>query len=127
MRTMRHLIFEVEPMGAVRQVRSDAWRKRPRVMRYRAFRDQLRLLAEKCKLIIPDSNIHMRFHVSMPESWSKKKRAAKRGTPHQSTPDLDNLIKAFFDALLERDEQIFQYSADKVWADKGAIEIQLHD
>lgn len=122
---MRHLILYVEPMGAVRQVRSDAWNKRPCVMRYRAFRDQLRSLAAKGNLIIPDSCIHMRFHLSMPKSWSRKKRAAKLGEPHQSTPDLDNLIKAFFDALLERDEQIYQYSADKVWAEKGAIELQL--
>lgn len=124
---MRHLIFEIEPMGAVRQVRSDAWNKRPRVIRYRAFRDQLRFLAAKGKLIIPDSNLHMRFHIAMPKSWSRKKREEKRGTPHQSTPDLDNLIKAFFDALLKRDEQIHQYSADKRWAEKGAIEIELFD
>jgi Holliday junction resolvase RusA-like endonuclease len=61
----------------------------------------------------------------MPDSWSKKKRVAMCGNPHQSRPDLDNLLKGLADAVYpEDDSMISSYgSIEKVWAEHGFIEI----
>lgn len=42
------------------------------------------------------------FYMPYPKSWRKKKIADKLYTPHQSTPDWDNLTKSLFDALMPR-------------------------
>lgn len=46
------------------------------------------------------------------------------GQAHQETPDLDNLLKAVNDALLEQDKIIYLIEASKWWADEGKIIIQ---
>ncbi len=50
------------------------------------------------------------FHIPMPESWSKKKKEKMCFKPHQSTPDLDNLYKAFTDTIF--------YVSKKEWKAK---------
>lgn len=116
------MIIEIEPMGAVRQSRKDAWDPRPAVVRYRAFRDELRLKMPGYQL--PDELPFITFHISMPKSWSKKKTLQMWGEPHQSKPDLDNLIKAFKDALAVDDAHVWRYAgAQKLWAVNGAIGI----
>ncbi len=45
------------------------------------------------------------------------------GDPHLYTPDLDNLVKAFFDAWYQKDSHIYELNAGKYWALQGAIEI----
>lgn len=48
---------------------------------------------------------------------------------HQSTPDLDNLLKAAKDSLTSEDKYIAQYTACKRWVDfeSGWIEITYDD
>lgn len=72
------------------------------------------------------------FHRQMPKSWSKKKRAAKMGTPEDSNRDLDNYIKAIQDALegfaFENDNQVVQYlNVAKVWGDVGYLEYYIEE
>jgi Holliday junction resolvase RusA-like endonuclease len=58
----------------------------------------------------------------MPASWSKKKREEMDRQPHQNKPDLDNLIKAFKDALLSEDSGVWKYGEmEKRWATRGFI------
>src|SRR5690606_40401818 len=64
----------------LRMTQRDKWQKRPAVMRYRAFCDELR--ARNCTF--PESDSHVIFHIPMPKSWSKKKRAEMLGQPHRS-------------------------------------------
>lgn len=64
------------------------------------------------------------FYLSMPKSWSKKKRDLMKGQAHQETPDLDNLLKAVNDALLPQDKIIYRVEASKWWAEIGKIVIQ---
>ena len=99
--------------------RADKWKKRPATTRYWAFKDAVRLLMPK-RL---DLNYrHIEFGVPMPKSWSKKKKAAMRGKPHVQRPDLDNYLKALFDALYEEDCAIHCLAqVKKVWADKGYL------
>ena len=63
------------------------------------------------------------FHLPMPKSWSQVKRENLNGTPHCSRPDLDNLFKALADSFGE-DSHIYEVHMRKVWAERGAIEIQ---
>lgn len=111
--------YKITPVPAPRQVRSDRWKQRPSVLRYRAFRDHVKLL-----------NIDVRvgsaitFYMPMSKSWSKKKKAKHDGQPHMSKPDLDNLIKALLDAVYKEDSQIWKLGqTKKIWAYTGAIEI----
>lgn len=110
--------IKVEPMGAPRQVRSDVWRPREVVLRYRAYRDTIRA---QFSGDVPD-DLRLRFHMAMPPSWSDKKRERMLGQPHRQKPDIDNLVKGFMDALLEDDSHVWRIFAEKVWSDGGGIE-----
>ena len=45
------------------------------------------------------------------------------GKPHQQSPDLDNLVKGFWDAILEQDNYIYSIKGElgKYWAKEGKI------
>ena len=96
--TTGELIIEIEPMGAPRMVQSDKWKSRPVVERYHALKDKIR---HDCELFgyKLGAVVKLRFELSMPDSWSDKKKAAFAGMPHQQKPDVDNLAKAWLRCL----------------------------
>lgn len=110
--------YQIEPTPKPRMTRSDKWNKRPCVVVYRSFKDKCRALGitlpEQCKII---------FHIAVPSSWSKKKKAAHIGQPHLTRPDCDNLVKGLWDALFEEDGHLWRIHAEKRWADSPSIEI----
>lgn len=110
--------YEITPVPAPRQVRSDTWKPRPMVLRYRAFKDHVRLLNVKV-----ESGDEIVFTLPMPPSWSKKKKREMDGQPHTQRPDLDNLLKALLDAIYTEDCHIWKLTVSKVWGSKGGIEI----
>lgn len=112
------ITINIDPMGAPRQVRSDVWRPRPVVLRYRAFKDEMRLHVKE----IP-ACLALRFEIAMPPSWPKKRRAEMCGRPHQSKPDIDNLTKAVMDAIAEEDAFVWKIAAEKLWAESGRITV----
>lgn len=112
--------FDIIPMGKPRMVHSDKWRKREVVNRYFTFKDDLRWLARHAKYTIGEE-VFVEFHIPMPESWSLRKKITMNMKPHQQKPDIDNLVKAFCDALTDDDSRIWLVHATKVWAAKGAI------
>ena len=63
------------------------------------------------------------FGITMPKSWSQKKRDEYLGKPHRQVPDLDNFIKGLGDALYDDDSCIASICASKVWAARGYIAI----
>ncbi len=73
---------------------------------------------------VPESGAHITFVLPMPPSWSKKKRDAMDGQPHQQKPDLDNLKKSLLDALFEDDSHIWDARTSKVWGETGMIIIE---
>lgn len=113
------MFYDIKPVPKPRQTRSDKWKKRPCVLRYRAFKDEVKLkglvLPEPCKII---------FFLEMPRSWSQKRRDAFNLKPHRNKPDIDNLIKAVFDALHTDDSHIWQVHAEKRWSDRPGIMIE---
>lgn len=121
--------LKVTPTPKPRQTRADVWKQRPAVMRYRAFADQLRREAKRTKLLsLPANGMDIYFYMPMPASWSEKKRRKMGHTPHQQKPDIDNLLKAVFDALCEDDCHIWSLSrVEKRWAEEGVINILTNE
>ncbi len=112
--------IEIEPMGYVRRTRADSWKKRPVVLKYYTFLDELRLKLGSFKL---GNRYYVTFGIPFPESYSKKKKNELIGNSHQIRPDLDNLLKALQDGLLKEDGCVHEIHARKVWSERGFIEI----
>lgn len=115
--------LDVVPISAPRQTRRDIWRPSPHVIRYRAFRDQVRAQLRRRLNQFPTS-IDLTFVVPMPASWSRKKHGAMLGRPHQQKPDIDNLVKALLDSAMDEDESVWQVHARKIWGVKGSITLK---
>lgn len=119
------IALEVEPVAKPRITRRDKWAERPSVMRYRAFKDELLLALRAAGItdVAPRGVLRVRFTLPMPRSWPAKRRAFMTGAPHTSRPDVDNLVKALMDATLRDDSHIWMLGAEKVWGERGRIEL----
>lgn len=89
-------------------------------MRYRAFANEVRRLG----ITIREAGDHITFVLSMPKSWSKKKRLEMLGQAHQVRPDKDNLEKALLDSLFTDDSHIWDSRVSKVWGEVGMIIVE---
>ena len=114
------MIYPITPVPKPRMTQRDKWAKRPAVLRYRAFADEVRAHG----VIIPEDGATVVFTLPMPKSWSKKKRAAMQGKAHTQTPDWDNLAKALCDAVHGDDSHLHTVAVRKVWGQQGSIEIR---
>lgn len=110
-------IYDITPMGKPRQTQRDRWAKRPAVLRYRAFCDEVRLRG----VDLPQGGAHVTFVLPMPASWTKRKRAEMDGQSHQQKPDWDNLAKALCDAIYDDDSGIHDIRVSKIWGETGQI------
>lgn len=121
------LFIPCEPMGAPRQSSSDRWKQRPKVVRYRAYKDLIRntILLRDGKYIYEQlgkkTEFELIFYLPLPKSASRKKRAELAGRPHDKKPDIDNLIKAIFDIICEDDKHIWKVTACKFWAEQNTV------
>jgi Holliday junction resolvase RusA-like endonuclease len=124
---MYKLALTIDPVAKPRMTRADRWKKRPCVVRYRAYSNRLREAALLQKYV-PANELIMQFHIKMPVSWSKKKKEQMRGKPMQSRPDIDNLQKSILDSLFpDEDSAIWKVCASKRWADVGSVTIKNWD
>jgi len=116
-----YITLKINPVAKPRMTQSDKWKKRPAVVKYWKYKDNLKLLCFLCRWK-PSEELDITFVIPMPISWSKKKRVKYNDQPHKSRPDLDNLVKAFKDALLEEDSMVHTYeNIKKVWGREGQI------
>jgi Holliday junction resolvase RusA-like endonuclease len=97
----------------------DKWKKRPAVMRYRAFCDKVRwlriTLPQPCRVV---------FYLPMPGSWTAARKLEADGEPHTVRPDLDNLVKALFDAVCHEDAHLWKVQAEKRWGLVPGIDVE---
>lgn len=107
-------------MGAPRMTRADSWRKRPVVLRYFQYKDEIRAFF-KDKVIHDNGFLRIMFVLAMPESYSKSKKEELYLQPHKLKPDIDNLTKGFMDAMYENDSFIYRTDALKIWGRYGMI------
>lgn len=121
--TTNTFAVDIVPVPKPRMTQSDRWKKRPAVVRYYHYKDNLLYEALAQGFYLTDE-IELIFGLPMPKSWSKKKKAEMNGKPHQAKPDIDNLCKAVMDALLDEDSHIWSLRASKFWSDKGSLVIK---
>lgn len=114
--------FDIVPKAKPRMTRQDRFANRKVVLEYFAYKDKLNYLAKKEKFHLTDQ-FSVIFYLPIPSSWSKKKQKEYVGKPHQSRPDIDNLVKGLLDALIDDDASVWNFAAAKIWAEKGGIEI----
>ncbi len=96
------------------------------IQKYWDYKRALKLLADEQKFIMPASGAWLRFFISIPRSWGKKKKLQKCFTLHDSRPDCDNFCKGIFDSLMGEDKAISDFRASKLWYDgPGYIEITI--
>jgi Holliday junction resolvase RusA-like endonuclease len=112
---MQSWYYPITPVGKPRQTRFTD-RKNRALVKYRAFRDQVRLRGVQ----IPDSALVV-FLMPMPASWSQTKKLGTLYTPHRSKPDVDNMLKALMDSVLKDDRHIWDIHPVKIWAAAGGI------
>ncbi|SVD01833.1 uncharacterized protein METZ01_LOCUS354687 [marine metagenome] len=110
------MILDVSPCSKPRMTRADRWKKRQSVLKFFAFRDAVKQSpAWKTLQLLDMDSFKIVFHVPMPKSWSKKKKAQFEGKPHQQRPDLDNYLKAWKDSVYEEDAIVWHVEATKLW------------
>lgn len=82
-----------------------------------SWKEDVKLLAKSAGLEdIPERIEEISFFMPIPRAMTKKQRE-RVGTPHKQTPDIDNLFKAFTDAICKRDEHIwFVGRQTKTWS-----------
>jgi Holliday junction resolvase RusA-like endonuclease len=101
---------------------------------YTAFKQVVNEWLDKQKIMKLEGPLEaeMVFAIPMPDSWSKKKKAAHLTRAHAVKPDCDNLIKSVFDILNGRafndDSQIARIRASKIWVDSpGHIIVEINE
>ena len=118
--------FNIKPCPKPRMTRADSWKKRPIVLKYWAFCDELKLQANRLNYK-PGEKVSLIFYIPMAKSWSKKKRELMLGKPHKQKPDIDNLAKAFLDALLIEDSYVWSLTAEKYWSNEPSIVVLTNE
>lgn len=105
--------IEIKPFSAKRSNKRWSWTKVAKD--YHAKMNTLRLLLSPDKDKIASAllswDYKIIFQFKTPKSWSKKKTAEKIGTPHLSTPDIDNLFKALTDTIFYK----YDYNDSWIW------------
>lgn len=75
--------------------------------------------------------VKIKFYMTIPQGWSKRRKLESIGQPHTTKPDIDNLIKGVFDSangiLWTDDKQVVALDAEKVYGDKPGFEIELQE
>ena len=114
--------FDITPVPKPRMTQKDRWDPGKRATDYWAYKQKLNLLANLNHYRIKDT-LDIIFYLPIPDSWPRKKKASLWKKPHQQTPDIDNLVKGFIDALTSQDANIYKITAKKIWYQKGKIEV----
>jgi Holliday junction resolvase RusA-like endonuclease len=137
------IVFDVNPRPALRankttanllrmpdsKLAQEGLARKRRIQATYEYYDNIRAIALEHGFELPDI-LNIIFFMPMPKSWSEKEKKKMEGTEHQQTPDLDNLIKGFKDALSyskvksekKNDSHVWCYLLQaKVWSRTGYI------
>ena len=134
----KRTVFKINPQTNVRATQGDRIlfripreKLRPaglkrllRLEKYNEYKYSLSDLARKQRFTPPEQGGHLIFYIPVPKTWKNYKKTEMHMKLHQSTPDWDNLSKAFFDALMSQDKCIADVRVTKKWINEenGYIE-----
>ena len=110
-----------------RMTRRDRWKRRPEVVRFRAWRDLVRLHANKAGINRMQGTPHGLYwtaYLPIPKSWPKRK-GDLGGTFHYQRPDRDNIDKGIMDALFKEDSGIAPGAQVKRWDDGNGPRVEI--
>ena len=140
---LKKVILNITPQTHVRATQGDRIffkipreRLRPaglkrllRLERYNQYKIDLLAESKIKNFVMPPVGASITFFIPVPPSWSNKKKKLHHGRFHQSTPDVDNLLKGYFDSLMVEDKQIAHLEVQKRWVDFpiGWIEVSYKD
>lgn len=112
---MKEFIVPLIAMGKPRMTRRDKWKKRPSVVKYREFCDNLRLYCTN----LPSDPHYLEWvaYFPIPASLSKKKSLELVNQLHRTKPDRDNIDKAIMDALFDQDQRVAVGAQEKRYDD----------
>jgi Holliday junction resolvase RusA-like endonuclease len=138
----KKVIFEIDPQTHVRATQGDrilfriprvklrpaSLKRLERLEKYNDYKIALKTLARSKNFIPPEQGGHLVFYIPVPKSWKIHKKHDMHMKLHQSTPDWDNLAKAFFDSILDEDKYISDVRVTKKWVnhDNGWIEFLFY-
>jgi len=117
------LEFTGKPVAKPRMTRSDAWKKRPVVLQYWAFKDEIEKQAKEQDFKLGKA-YKVTFVVALPKSMSMKRKRAMHHKPHMLRPDLDNMLKSLNDCLMKEDSSVHYIAARKIWGVGGKIIVE---
>lgn len=111
------------------QLRPAGLKRLKRLERYNEYKISLSALAKSKRFTPSEQGMHITFYIPVSKSWTKTKKQQRHLQLHQEKPDIDNLVKSFFDSLLTEDKHIADIHTTKKWVnqDKGWIEIEFTD
>ena len=116
------------PLGKPRMTRRDKWKKRPCVMRYRAWADTVRAAAGAVPPAMRVQRLSWVATFEPPKSWSKLKRNDAIGNAHCVKPDRDNIDKAVLDILYPRGDQAISCGTiEKRWGWVASLVITIEE
>lgn len=120
------IVIPGEPAAKPRMTRRDIWIKRDVVLNYRSWCDAARAAAAG-KLPPNPVSIDVIAYFRIPRR-PRNAKAIVPGAFHRQRPDADNILKAVFDSLWQKDEGIAVASITKLWDDgRGARTIVTID
>lgn len=116
----------IRAIGKPTMTAADRWKKRPCIMRYREWCDQVRAQVPT----VPDpadiGQVVIRCYFTPPASLSDRKRRAMIGQPCRVKPDYDNICKALGDVLWPGcDQQLPGADVLKFWGHQDRIDLSF--
>jgi len=126
---MKKFVIHIEPIGKPRMTQRDKWKKRPCVNKYYEFKDELvfQLKSQGYIETMPFNSLSWVAYISMPKSWSKKKKDLYRGMLHMQKPDRDNIDKCIMDCIPSNmdDKSVATGVLTKRWDDGLGARLEL--
>ena len=124
-----HIVLKGEPIGKPRMTQADKWKRRPAVLKYRAWADKARAELFRVAQVknLPQGlySISWTAYIGMADSWSGKKKERLRGKHHFGKPDRDNIDKALLDSLFEDDRGVCSGLIEKRWDDGNGPRLEV--
>lgn len=115
------------PVAKPRQTRSDKWKRRPCVLKYRDWADKAReaMCHAMGTVSFTAGRLDVVAYFPLRKGLSAKVIEGVRGSVHMSKPDADNVLKAVSDALCRNDQMIHDMSVRKRWDDGGGPRVEI--